>query len=166
MPNNFYTDKNGNTMPDTPVASEGSDYDYKRIAMAYRLSTWSFVLFCSLLLFFAGLLISLFVLHIAKMPIASPEIQAKALLVFAVFIMLIQLSFSIYCVVCLAGAIHYGIIARILFALCIPSALCFTPYFYVYKPAGEILKEAGYEVGSFGADMRFIWGGHAVGRDD
>ena len=127
-----------------PVPTDSTTgYDYRHIASLHRLSTWSILVF---------LLASQIALRLRG---CGPPI----LEVIGGILTLGVIGFSIFCVVRLAKSLQYGTGATVSFALCIfPGIIflipAFIPLILVYHRANKTLKQAGYKVGSVGADMR------------
>jgi len=121
-------------------------YDYRRIASAHRLSTWSILLYLC-----GGLILAL---------IQPEDIRDNRLLVPLIWLLAMGACiYSIVCMVQLAKSLQFGTGAILGFVLCIfPGGLLtiplFIPLFCVYYRARVVLQCAGYRVGVVGADMR------------
>ena len=137
------------TTPPPPSVDSGLEievYDYRRIALAHRLSTVS--IFTYILGFIFGIvLVGL-----------SDETRLIGL-----GLILGSMVFSIFCMWRLATLVHCGLGTKIFLSICLLAPLhmnlwilisSWIPLFTVYVPAGNGLKEAGYSVGLLGADMR------------
>ena len=129
-----------------PTADSGAEievYDYSRIASALRLSTVSILIYI-----LAGITRVLD-------GVMQGGTQGETGTILVAVLALGAIGFSISCVGRLAKLLHEGVGIRIFYAICmfIPI-LGLIPLFTVYFPARNILKQAGYEVGFLGADMR------------
>jgi hypothetical protein len=102
------------------------NYDYDRIAKAHRLSTWSILLYFSFCL--------------VVLPL-SGSIMIRENENILIFLLLAILCFSIVCMVRLARAIQYSVLAIVLFVICLPFLVFgLIPLVAVYFYAGWILK--------------------------
>ena len=119
------------------------DYEYRRIAAAYRLSTWS------ILLYFSWFLV---LLPLSGMTIGMIGDELRSLCLLGT--LLAAYCFSIVCMVRLGRAIQYRVFTIVLFAICLPMGILgLIPLITVYFYAARILKQSGYHVGFFGFGM-------------
>jgi hypothetical protein len=134
-------------IPKQQSPTSPSGYNYKTIASWHRLSTVSVAVFVLGNLVARGL--------IATSDIETGSFDIEAVPLFGTLLSLGLVIFSIICMVRLARSIYYGVGAIILFAICVPfGPIGLIPLICVYLRAGKILKQAGYQVGFHGADMR------------
>ena len=150
-PNPFIAPITSQAVPQSvpvPAVSQSHNYDYRRIASWYRLSTWSILIFCSVI---SSSFI--FLLVVGDMNDVTPLM--KLLSLSYIGLELGAIAFSWYCLAHLAKKLHYGDGTIILFQICILVVwLGWIPLFQVYYRASDILKQAGYQVDWFGTDMQ------------
>jgi len=128
------------------VVSPSQGYDYRNVASLHRLSSWSINLFL-MMLGIVGI-------------IRTVNTDGNVVLIILCFVIVLgAIGFSLFCVVRLATSLQFGIGAIVAFAMCIfpgnfliiPALI---PFICVYYRANKILKQAGYKIGSIGANMQ------------
>ena len=136
-----------------PVTAQG--YDYRYIASAHRLSTWSIIIFILVNAIARGLLAASDSLVSEGAELTGGDVFAGLLLLGGIGLALGTAGFSSFCMIRLAKSLQFGVGSIVLLAICLPlPGLCFVPLFVVYFRAASVLKQAGYKVGFIGADMQ------------
>ena len=141
-----------------PVASsqdDDDDYNYRRIALNYRWSFWSIILY--LLLITAIFIIqAVSATWYNNMPSGVREVLRSGAIVSG-YVLPFVLIFSIVCMACLAQSLQYGIGMIIFFSICILSGhlLGWIPMKMLYYRTVGILEQDGYKLGFWGNIQQF-----------
>ena len=124
-----------------------SGYDYKSIAAAHRLATWS------ILVFILSHSITRWLYAVDLDSVRDGIVRLQDGIFLAVLSLVV--GFSSHCMVRLAKLLHFKVGTIVVLAICLPlPLLCLIPLFTVYIRAGKVLKQAGYKVGFIGVNMQ------------